>query len=290
MKKTGLITDLRQSPSYANFMRKIGWEVVATSQVKAFVRKTPLGSLVRIPRPNLPLPLEEIEQLAKKRKAMLVKIEPNLLLENFNPEKQIETFRKDSQPVLPTRTIWIDLTTNIDKLWDGLDKGSRNLVRRAEKEGVVISESKDLEGFYKLWEGNARKKHFFTPFEKELQALWESFSERHLLLAKYKGKVVAAVLLFGYKEAIYYSFAASNDSGRKVYAPYFLMWEVIKRSKGWGYARLDLEGIADPDVGRTKGWAGFSHFKKGFGGREVRYVGSFSKSYSVIGKMFGRFV
>jgi lipid II:glycine glycyltransferase (peptidoglycan interpeptide bridge formation enzyme) len=286
----GRLTDIRQSPAYGKFMEELGWEQVIIGGLRLFVRKIPLfGSVIRIPRANLPLPLEEIDRLARQRKASVVKVEPNLLLDKFNP-KSIGTFQKDSQPVLPTRTIWIELKYPIEQVWASLNKDTRNLVRRSEKEGVEVTESKDLANFYKLWRDTAKRKGFYVPFENEMTSLWKSFDEKCLLVARHRSQVVAAVMVFGYNEGAYYYFAASNEDGRKVYAAYLTMWEAIRKSKEMGYERLDLEGIVDSQVRRTKGWQGFSHFKKGFGGKEIHYAGSFSKYYSLFGKLIGRYV
>src|SRR5205807_5096613 len=223
----------------------IGWEEVVIGATRAFVRSLPiLGSVIRIPRANLPLPVEEIDQLARQRRAAVVKIEPNLLLEKLSPQS-IGKFEKDDYPILPTKTIWIDLKEPLEKLWTNLEKDTRNLVRRAEKEGVRVAESKDVASFYKLWSDTARKKDFYVPFEREMESLWKSFGQKYLLVAKYEDKIVAAVMILGYKEAAYYYFAASNETGRSVYAAYLLLWEVIRKSKAEGYVRLDLEGIAD---------------------------------------------
>lgn len=286
----GPITDLRQSPGFANYMSSLGWQVDRVGGVAIFSKMVPLlGTLIKIQRPNLPLPLEEIDQLARDKKAFLVKIEPNLLLDGFNPQIMGD-FRKDSSPILPTQSIWIDLTISEETLFANLDKDTRNLVRHADKSGVAVVESRNLKEFYSLWAGNAKKKGFYMSFEKELTSLWKSVPENKLLIAKYRGQTVAAALLLGSGGALYYSFAGSTDLGRSCHAPYLLMWEVIKRAKKWGYVRLDLEGIEDKKVRRTKAWSGFSHFKKGFGGREVQYAGSFSKFYSPLGKLLGRFI
>lgn len=286
----GPITDLRQSPGFAKYMMALGWQVDRIGGVAVFSKAVPLlGTLIKIQRPNLPLPLEEIDQLARSKKAFLVKVEPNLLLDGFDPQI-MGGFRKDSTPILPTRSIWIDLTISEETLFANLDKDTRNLVRRAAKDGVAVIESRNLKEFYSLWAGNAKKKGFYMSFEKELTSLWKSVPESKLLIAKYRGQIVAAALLLGFRGVLYYSFAGSTDPGRSCHAPYLLMWEVVKRAKKWGYVRLDLEGIEDTGVRRTKAWSGFSHFKKGFGGREVQYAGSFSKFYSPLGKIFGRFI
>lgn len=289
-KEPGRLTDLRQSDSYAKFMSTLGWDEIKIGPVRAFSRKISLiGTVIRVPRPNLPLPLEELEDLAKEKRAILLKIEPNVLVDHWHPQL-VGPLAKDGHPILPTRTRWIDLTQSEEKLFNGLDKDTRNLVRRAAKNGVSIIESKDLDSFYKLWSSNAKNKGFFTPFAKEMNNFWKSFTEKHLLIARFQGQIVAAALLFCYNEGAYYAFAASNNSGRRIHAPYLLAWESIKRAKRWGYDRFDFEGVADPKVSRTKNWVGFSHFKKGFGGKEVEYIGSFSKSYSPLGKLIGRFL
>ncbi|HET7713675.1 MAG TPA: peptidoglycan bridge formation glycyltransferase FemA/FemB family protein [Patescibacteria group bacterium] len=286
----GPVIDIRQSPGFAKYMASLGWQVDQIGGVVIYSKNIPIvGTLIKIQRPNLPLPLEEIDRLAQEKKAFLVKVEPNLLLDGFNPQI-MGGFRKDSSPILPTRSIWIDLTLSPETLFANLDKDTRNLIRRAAKDGVAVIEGSNLKEFYLLWAGNAKKKGFYMSFEKELTALWKSVPEKRLLIAKYQGQIVAAALLVGFSKVLYYSFAGSTELGRSCHAPYLLMWEVIKRAKKWGYARLDLEGVADPQVKKTKSWSGFSRFKKGFGGKEVQYAGSFSKYYSPLGKIFGRFI
>lgn len=290
VEETGQITDLRQSPSYARYMERIGWEVAQIGAVFTYAKRFPvLGYIIRIPRANLPLPLEEIDQLSHSKQAMIVKIEPNLIQSDGKAFK-IGQFQKDNNPILPTRTIWIDLTKEVEKLMSASSVRARRHLRQANKLGIKVGESKEWKSFYELWEANAKTKGFFEPFEKELGIMWEEFREKYLLTATYEDRIVGGILLLGYKEAVYYVLAMSTEEGRQVHAPYLLLWEAIKRSKKWGYARLDLEGISDPEGKLVKSWMGFSHFKKGFGGQEIQYAGSFSKSYSILGKLLGRFL
>lgn len=281
----GPTTDLRQSPGWAKFMASLGWSVDRIGETVLLRRSLPiLGTIIRVQRPNVPLPLEEINKLSRTVGAFLVKIEPNLLADGFDLQV-MGGFRKDTNPMLPRRSIWIDLSLTEETLIANFDKDARNLTRRAEKDAVAVVESREIKSFYDLWRANAKQKHFYVPFAKELDRLWKELPEKHLLVAKHHGQIVAAVLLLGYKGVLYYSFAASSDAGRAVHAPYLLMWEVIKRGKRWGYKRLDLEG-----VGGKKSWLGFSQFKRQFGGKEVEFVGSFSKAYNLWGFVLGRFV
>ena len=62
---------------------------------------------------------------------------------------------------------------------------------------------------------------------------------------------------------------ASDHDYRALMAPYLLHWEVIKYAKEHGLSEYDLWGIDE------KKWSGVTRFKKGFGGREVKYTGSY---------------
>jgi lipid II:glycine glycyltransferase (peptidoglycan interpeptide bridge formation enzyme) len=286
----GSLTDIRQSPGFSNYLQKTDWRLAKLGDVNVFFRSIPLlGSVMRIPRSNLPLDLVAVEKLVRETNSILVKIEPNVTSDK-DSFASVFNFKRDRHPFLPTHTIWIDLTQSAERLWANLDKDTRNLVRRTFRERLTVKESLDISAFYKIWSENAKKKGFFAPYEKEMKLLWESFSERHLLVVEYEGKMTAAAMILGYKEGLYYLFAASNDRGRMMHAPYAVLWETIIRGKRWGYERLDLEGIEDHRVKRTRKWRGFTHFKKGFGGEKVLYIGSFSKYYTLPGKLIGKFL
>jgi lipid II:glycine glycyltransferase (peptidoglycan interpeptide bridge formation enzyme) len=62
---------------------------------------------------------------------------------------------------------------------------------------------------------------------------------------------------------------ASASKYRNVMAPYLLQWHAIKLAKNLGYKYYDFYGV-DEDK-----WPGVTRFKKGFGGREVNYPGTF---------------
>jgi len=58
-------------------------------------------------------------------------------------------------------------------------------------------------------------------------------------------------------------------------ANYLLKWEAIRRAREAGAATYDLWGLANP---------GIAHFKTGFGGREVRFIGAWDLVLSGLGR------
>jgi lipid II:glycine glycyltransferase (peptidoglycan interpeptide bridge formation enzyme) len=65
--------------------------------------------------------------------------------------------------------------------------------------------------------------------------------------------------------------AAGGDSR----ANYLLKWEAIRTSREQGATSYDLWGLAT---------GGIAHFKTGFGGREVKYVGAWDLVLDPLGR------
>jgi lipid II:glycine glycyltransferase (peptidoglycan interpeptide bridge formation enzyme) len=75
----------------------------------------------------------------------------------------------------------------------------------------------------------------------------------------------------------YYLFSGSRREERgepKRYASYALQWAMLRLARERGAVEHDLWGIAPPDAGPEHPWHGVGLFKKGFGGREVVWAGS----------------
>jgi lipid II:glycine glycyltransferase (peptidoglycan interpeptide bridge formation enzyme) len=64
-------------------------------------------------------------------------------------------------------------------------------------------------------------------------------------------------------------------AGAESRANYLLKWEAIRSSREQGATSYDLWGLAT---------GGIAHFKTGFGGREVRYIGAWDLVLSPLGR------
>ena len=67
-----------------------------------------------------------------------------------------------------------------------------------------------------------------------------------------------------------------TEAGAESRANYLLKWEAIRTSKEQGAASYDMWGL----IG-----TGIDHFKAGFGGREVAYVGAWDLPLSTVGAL-----
>lgn len=291
--------DIRQSPEYAAYMQKIGWlveKVTTGSQTtNVFIKKLPLaGSVIKIQRPDPPIPFDEIELLAQQYRALFVKIEPNQTADSR--QLTADSYAMDTWPLLPTKTIVIDLEKTEDELLNSFDKTTRYQLRQAQKNNLHLSiiqnnsESiSDIRKFSQLWHKNAKERGFWTPFEKQLILLWQSFGPKAFLVTASNNdqQQLAGALILVHDQTAYYLHAFSTPTGRKQSAPTMVVWEVMKLAKDKNCRFFDFEGIYDPRYHKyTRKWLGFTRFKQGFGGQERIFPAPIIHRRSLLIKLF----
>lgn len=169
---------------------------------------------------------------------------------------------------------------------------ARNLIRRAEKEGVTIEASSnpiaDLNHFITLHE-ETRKRHGFTPYTNAFfRAQVEEFTKTDavtLYLAHYQNEVIAASIHMRFGGETSYHHGASTHRFSKIPSSYLLQWTAIQDALARGDRVYNFWGIApgemDPSTGSGGKWkventkhpfAGVTTFKTGFGGNVLNLV------------------
>ncbi|HSX58278.1 MAG TPA: peptidoglycan bridge formation glycyltransferase FemA/FemB family protein [Candidatus Saccharimonadales bacterium] len=285
------MTDIRQSPYWAAFMKELGWEVLPLTQGQhrqfAYIRKLPLfGKTLKAPRLSLPISFSQIDSLAQAEKIVFSKIEPNTSLPNSQIVSELKNYhyKSDRWALQPTKTIILNLTKSDDELLKNMEKDTRYSIRAAQRRGVRVVKSNDLNRFLKLYRQTAKRQKFWFP-EKDLKLLWDIFSNEgkaYILIAVWNKTDIAGSLILHHDKTAYYYHAASLRTNKDLFAPYLLVWESMQTAKNLGLKHLDLEGVYDRRIPSTKKWRGFTHFKRGFRGEEVEFVGSFVKTYNPI--------
>lgn len=259
--------DLRQAVEYGQYMKSVGWEV----NEGKFIKKIGWFRFVKWQRPNL------IGDT--KIKAVIIKIEPNILKGNKKIKEKLLSlgFKPDKSPMLPTKTIWLDLNKSEEQLLKKMHSKTRyNLKKQLTKARVIRGDkikNNLIVSFYDIYKKNSRRQKFWGLRFNEFKVLIDSFSDKLYLLSSPEGFLIILV----HDKTAYYSHNASTQKGRNEFVPTLLTWKAIKLAKQLGCTRFDFEGIYDKRYPITKKWRGFTRFKKGFGGKEVEYLGSFSK-------------
>ena len=136
-------------------------------------------------------------------------------------------------------TVSLDLSLLLDEIWtQQFSSKNRNMIRKAEKEGVTIVESDDYETFRKLYDStmtnlHAEKYYFFPQsYYDEYKA---SFKDNGILyFAMFDGKVIAGSMFMFSEDYAHYHLSARNREYSKYAANNLILWHGIQKAKERG--------------------------------------------------------
>lgn len=179
----------------------------------------------------------------------------------------------------PARTAVVDLTLSEDELRRNLTSGHRSAINGAGRRGLSFREGKseEIEVLISLIKQTGRRRGFHPHpdgYYRKMAEVLMPLGAAKLCLAEAEGKPVAASVVFDYRGERIYAHAAADPASRKLQAAVPLVWHMIMEAKAAGMKSFDLWGVAPDGAGPEHPWAGFSQFKRAFGGREVERVGT----------------
>ncbi|MEX2546316.1 MAG: peptidoglycan bridge formation glycyltransferase FemA/FemB family protein, partial [Chloroflexota bacterium] len=174
--------------------------------------------------------------------------------------------------VQPEATRVIDLTQPIERLEAEMRSKWRQYVNKARRSGIRLVEGGEdrLDDFYRIYADAYRRAGVTSRSRESFSILWRELAPRgmaHLLLAESgdPGEPQAALLLVSAGTRVAEVYGGSTPAGNVSRANYLLKWEAIAHFRELGFTEYDMYGIPH---------AGIAHFKAGFGGREIHYVGA----------------
>lgn len=183
----------------------------------------------------------------------------------------------------PSHTQIIDLTIGRDAVLAGMSQNSRNITRNYHKKGLVVHTSQDpadITILTNLLAAVAARNHIRTHdtdyFTQQAASLFPlGAATLYYATLEVEGKIhpVAAALVYDSDTTRYYAHAAADDTYRKLSAGTALLGQLILDACDSGQQFVDLYGIA-PNDDPTHRWAGFTKFKKSFGGESVTFLGA----------------
>jgi peptidoglycan pentaglycine glycine transferase (the first glycine) len=217
-----------------------------------------------------------------------VRIDPEIELDGpFDTDGALrESLRatgwRPAPPIQPSATRLIDLQADEQALWGDLRKKWRQYVNKARTAGIAVvdAEGDRLGEFYRIYRETAERAGFLIRTEQAYRDVWEAFRPRglaRLLFAQASdGTPQAALFLIRCGRRVVEPYGGMTQPGAESRANYLLKWEAIRSSKEQGAMTYDLWGLAT---------GGIAHFKTGFGGREVRYIGAWDLVLNPLGRL-----
>lgn len=178
----------------------------------------------------------------------------------------------------PHQTSVLDLTQSLEQLQAAMHPKTRYNIKVAEKKDIRISaERKEADQALNLFITTSKRAGISSFPKKYYQDLLSFFSntsqgiQAKLYTAWHQKDLLASNLIIYYAGRAIYLFGGSADIKRNLMAPYLLHWQAISDAKNIGFRTYDFWGIeTDP----KHPWYGFSKFKMGFGGKVLKYAGT----------------
>lgn len=282
-----------QTSAWADFQRSLGRTVHQQSgpgwSFLAIEEKNPAGKVLYAPYGPVADTVAAFDEavaalraLALKQRAVFVRMEP---VDAGIPAADAGTLLRarglqpapsNQQPELS----WIvDLEGDFKDVLAGMKPTNRNLYRNIHKKGVTFRSSQDPEQISILLHFlhlTAARNGFKPQSDDYLGSVARSLlpaGAGTLFVAELEGEPIAAALAYDSADTRTYAHAALDDAHRKLSAGIPLLVTLMADAKEKGLKYVDLWGVAPEDQPDHK-WAGFTAFKKSFGGREVAYPGT----------------
>ncbi len=260
-----------QSCAWGNFKKTTQrvWQLEARKSnsiagvCQAFEETTPVGKYLYIPHgphttcTSSPLALiKKYQEIASEEKMFFVRVEPS---------QALEIGKKSFKRIQPQKTLLTDVTRKENEIVESFHAGTRKNIRLAERKGVFVEQSSDIEPFCKMLSSTTQRKGFDSHQQKYFSSLLrQPFTVLSYAKSK-EGEVLAGniIILFGETATCLYS--ANNHEKRNLKGSDFLRYKSLLMVKDKEMKIFDQWGIDD------KKFPGVTRFKKGFGGEEYTY-------------------
>jgi len=302
-----------QSSAWADLKSHFGWsadricvmrdnKIVAGASILFRSLPLRLGTLAYIPKgPIVDLDdhdltaelLSGLDRLMKQHRSILLKIEPDRSDDQSLRTRLAELgFQVSPQTIQPPRTITIDISRSEEEILTAMHAKTRYNIRLSAKKDVIVREAaeSDLPAFNALIQATGNRDQFEVHSSEYYSAAYRLFvnnDQARLVVATFQEKIIAGIFVFALRDRAWYFYGASGDVERERMPNHALQWAAIQWAKSRGCTEYDLWGVPDEDettledqyLNRSDGLWGVYRFKRGFGGKLIRFAGSFDRVY-----------
>ena len=296
-----------QTGEWGELKSAFGWDPVRLVSddgrgAQILFRHLPLGlTLAYLPKPvfssdqqsaNSEFFWTEVDAICRKHKAIFLKIEPDIWVDEANSidAQQIE-LHTSAHNIQPPRTIMVDLRGTEDDILARMKQKTRYNIRLAAKKGVTVHPWDNLSAFHQMMLVTGGRDGFGVHSLEYYQRAFELFHPKNtveLLVAEFEGKPLAALMVFVHGRRAWYIYGASMDEERNRMPTYLLQWEAMRWARSKGAEEYDLWGVPDEDeekleahfTERSDGLWGVYRFKRGFGGEVRRAAQALDRVYN----------
>jgi lipid II:glycine glycyltransferase (peptidoglycan interpeptide bridge formation enzyme) len=181
-------------------------------------------------------------------------------------------------------TLLLDLTKGEEELLDEMKPKWRYNIKLAQRKGVIVRQSnneEDLKAFFELSQGMVKRGYHAFDIEHYKKMLEGLDKNATLFVAEHEGEILSVLFVTFFGKTATYLHGASSDNKRELMPNHLAQWAAIQESIKRGCEVYDFWGIA-PEGEDKHEWEGITRFKRGFGGEEVHFLGSYDYIFQKI--------
>ena len=238
---------------------------------------------------------EAVTRTAYTAGADFIRIEPEWEYTDARADHLVSSgWTRAKQFIMPRRTILVDLRPDPQTIWDRFRSNTRNRIRLAGKLGVEVrvGGEGDVATFIGLSQETDARHEMRRSDPDQYTLAWRHFAARdamRLYLARADNQDLAGLMVFicGQKATYLWGGSTSAPEARKYNPNQLLHWTAMQWAREQGCTVYDLHGIPDYDLDvleaeyarQTGGMWNLYRFKRGFGGRVYRFVGTYDRVF-----------
>ena len=291
MQATGR-THLLQSAGWATVKAATGWVprrfVIGDGARQAGVaqvllKRAPLGiTFAYAPRGPLVEPADLPAAMAALSAALRPERCAGLLCDpEVAPSDELETAlgRSGAHPagifVQPRRTLLMDLRLEPEAILAGMRKKTRQYIHKAEREGVITEETRDIDRFLAVLAKVAARDRFAVHDRPYFERILAAFGDdAHLTMSRVGAEDDGALLAVRIGDRAWELYGGWSGAHGESRPFYLLKWRSLMGMRQRGVVRYDMWGLSDREGDDL---AGIENFKLGFGGAVATWIGALDR-------------
>ncbi|SHK17242.1 Acetyltransferase (GNAT) domain-containing protein [Clostridium cavendishii DSM 21758] len=164
----------------------------------------------------------------------------------FNPCIKNEKIFTNNIAVIKNRTtVSLNLNKTIDDIWkNDIKSKNRNMIRKAEKNGLYVEIKNDYSTFKEIYEETMGKvsAYEYYYFKPSYYDNMENDKNYIMLNVKLEDKIIASAIFMKYGEYFHYHLAGSRKEYLGFAPNNLLLWEAIKYANQNGYKLFHFGG------------------------------------------------
>lgn len=238
--------------------------------------------------------LDELQSICKREHAIMIKIDPDVVIGRGIPGSEDDRPDADGQALLEElkarhwvfsneqiqfcNTVQLDLSGS-EETWLGRMKQKfRYNLNLAKRKGVSVRQARlnDLPVLYRMYLETSVRDDFVIRSEDYYMKVWQTFINMGTadgLVAEVDGEIVSGLFLFHFGKKAWYLYGMSTINHREKMPNHLLQWEAMRLAKAKGCTIYDLWGAPEVFDETDSMWKVF-RFKEGMGGDVIRTLGA----------------